>query len=77
MKRFLLTLIFASLCQSILFGSAAADEASPREQANAAVREAMAKAQADKAKNDRIVEQQRAAEKAAKPTPSPSSTPPR
>ncbi len=46
-------------------GIAAAEE-TPRQQSERVVRESMAKAQADKARNDRIVDAQRAKEKAAK-----------
>ena len=52
-------------------------EDSPRQAAEKAAAQAMVKAQAEKAKNDEIVAQQRAAEAAAKkkPTPAPTSTP--
>lgn len=46
----------------------ASAELSPREQAERAAREAMARALAEKARNDAIVEKQRAAEKARRDT---------
>ena len=45
--------------------SASLAEPTPSEQARQAAAQAMAKAQADKARNDQIVQQQRAAEAAA------------
>jgi hypothetical protein len=44
----------------LMAGALAHADQSPREQAEAAVRQEMAKAQAEKARNDRIVERQRA-----------------
>jgi hypothetical protein len=55
-----------------------AQDPEARAEANKVAEQAMANARAEKARNDRIVEQERQAEKAkASPAPSPTQSPPR
>jgi hypothetical protein len=78
MKSWVLVLCAAVVTYSLGYGIAGADDIPSGKDVT---REAMAKAQADKAKNDRVVDKQRAAEKAAKekasPTPPPTKDKPK
>jgi hypothetical protein len=71
MKR----LTFAFLAIMLLPVTSAIAEETPRQQAERVQRESMAKALAEKARNDRIVEAQRAAERAARAKATPTATP--
>lgn len=65
---FKLSVIFFVGLASLVVAIPASAELSPREQAERVAREAMARALAEKARNDAIVERQRAAEKARRDT---------
>jgi hypothetical protein len=70
-------ILSAALCVSALLqiSPIAFAEETPRDQAERVVRESMAKAQAEKARNDQIVAEKRAAEKKAKESPTPTPDP--
>jgi hypothetical protein len=72
MQRLALGIIGAVLCASV---PAIAQDDDAHRQAEQVAQQAMLKAQAEKARNDAIVEQQRAAERARRATPTPSPSP--
>lgn len=69
--------LYYAIAVALLFssGPVSAQYDDPREAARKAAEQSMAKARADKARNDAIVQQQRAAERAKARTPTPSLTP--
>jgi uncharacterized low-complexity protein len=72
MSRIAMLIIFALAFSTVAITfQAQGQDQDAREAAQKAVQESMARAQAEKARNDRVVEQQRASERAAKASPSP------